>query len=49
MRGVISEAHVPGNDAIKFYSAACGRRNSLQEGFFDKLEKMAASAAVFST
>ena len=29
---------VPENDRIKFYSTACGRRNSLQEGFFDKLE-----------
>ena len=27
----------PGNDGISFYSAAFGRRNSLQEGFFDKL------------
>ena len=30
---VISEAHVPGNDGISFYSVVCGRRNSLQEGF----------------
>ena len=37
VRGVISGAHVPGNDRILFYSAVCGRRNSLQEGFFDKL------------
>ena len=37
MRGVIFEAHVPENNRIKFYSTACGRRNSLQEGFFDKL------------
>ena len=36
-RSVISEAHVPGNDVIEFYSVVCGRRNSLQEGFFDKL------------
>ena len=35
-RSVISEAHVLGNDRIKFYSVVCGRRNSLQEGFFDK-------------
>ena len=37
VRGVISEAHVPGNDEILFYSVVCGRRNSLQEGFFDKM------------
>ena len=37
VRGVISQAHVLGNDWISFYSAACGRRNSLQEGFFDTL------------
>ena len=37
VRGVISEAHVLGNDEIRFYSVVCGRRNSLQEGFFDKL------------
>ena len=36
-RSVISEAHVLENDKIKFYSVVCGRRNSLQEGFFDKL------------
>ena len=33
MRSVISDAHVAGNDGFKIYSAACGRRNSLQEGF----------------
>ena len=33
-RGVISDAHVIGNDVIELYSVACGRRNSLQEGFF---------------
>ena len=38
VRGVISEAHVLGNDRIEFYSAVCGRRNSLQEGFFDSLK-----------
>ena len=37
-RSVISEVHAPGNDGIQFYSVAFGRRNSLQEGFFDKLE-----------
>ena len=37
VRSVISEVHAPGNDGIPFYSAAFGRRNSLQEGFFDKL------------
>ena len=37
VRGVISQAHVLGNDWISFYSAVCGRRNSLQEGFFAKL------------
>ena len=37
VRGVISQAHVLGNDWISFYSAVCGRRNSLQEGFFDTL------------
>ena len=36
-KGVIPEAHVLGNDGISFYSCGCGRRNSLQEGFFDKL------------
>ena len=38
VRSVISEVHAPGNDGISFYSAAFGRRNSLQEGFFDKLK-----------
>ena len=38
-RSVISDAYVAGNDGIKFYSVACGRRNSLQEGFFDKLNR----------
>ena len=33
---------VPENDRIKFYSTACGRRNSLQEGFFDKLKPRTA-------
>ena len=42
-RGIISEAHVLGNDGISFYSAVCGRRNSLQEGFFDKLREAAFS------
>ena len=36
VRGVISDVHAAGNDGISFYSAVCGRRNSLQEGFFDK-------------
>ena len=35
-RSVISEVHAPGNDGIQFYSVAFGRRNSLQEGFFEK-------------
>ena len=39
VRGVISEAHVLENDGISFYSAVCGRRNSLQEGFFDTLKE----------
>ncbi len=39
VRGVISEAHVLENDEIRSYFVVCGRRNSLQEGFFDKLEK----------
>ena len=34
VRGVLSAAHVLGKDGIEFYSAVCGRRNSLQEGFF---------------
>ena len=38
-RSVISEVHAPGNDGIQFYSVAFGRRNSLQEGFFDKLRQ----------
>ncbi len=33
MRGVLSQVHAPGKDEILFYSAVCGRRNSLQEGF----------------
>ena len=33
-RSVISDAHVAGNDEIIFYSIACGRWNSLQEGFY---------------
>ena len=37
VRGVISEAHVLENDEIRSYSVVCERRNSLQEGFFDKL------------
>ena len=41
-RCVISEAHVPGNDEISVYSVVFGRRNSLQEGFFDKLTGPAA-------
>ena len=39
-RGVISDAHVVGNDGSKPYSATCGWRNSLREGFFDKLKKI---------
>ena len=39
-RSVISEVHAPGNDDIAFYSVAFGQRNSLQEGFFDKLKDM---------
>ena len=41
-RSVISEVHAPGNDGIQFYSVAFGRRNSLQEGFFDKLNRRPA-------
>ena len=37
VRGVISDVHAAGNDRISFYSAVCGRRNSLQEGFLDRL------------
>ena len=37
VRSVISDVHAAGNDGISFYSVVCGRRNSLQEGFFDKL------------
>ena len=37
VRGVISDVHAAGNDKISFYSVVCGRRNSLREGFFDKL------------
>ena len=37
VRSVISEVHTPGNDGAQFYSVASGRRNSLQEGFFDSL------------
>mgnify|MGYP001650040356 CR=1 FL=1 len=48
VRGVISQAHVLGNDWISFYSAVCGRRNSLQEGFFDTLKNRSCdTAAVF--
>jgi hypothetical protein len=36
---VISEVHAPGNDGILLFSAAFGRRNSLQEGLFDKLRR----------
>ena len=39
VRSVISEVHAPGNDEIQFYSVAFGRRNSLQESFFDKLNR----------
>ena len=46
VRSVISEAHVPGNDEIIFYSVVCGRRNSLQEGFFDKLKRHVTSVFV---
>ena len=35
-RSVISDAYVAGNDGIKFYSVACGWRNSSQESFFHK-------------
>ena len=37
VRGVISDVHAAGNDRTSSYSAACGRRNSLQEGFGDKM------------
>ncbi|EHM53026.1 hypothetical protein HMPREF0372_01221 [Flavonifractor plautii ATCC 29863] len=33
MRGVISEAHVPGNDGFLLYSCGCGRRNSARLSF----------------
>ena len=39
----MSEVHAPGNDRIQFYSVAFGRRNSLQEGFFDKLNRRPAA------
>ena len=34
VRGVISEAHVPGNDRIIFYSVVCGRLKLLAGGLF---------------
>ena len=40
VRGVLAGAHVLGKDGIEFYSAVCGRRNSLQEGFFDSLTRV---------
>ena len=36
MISVIFEALVPENDEISFHSVACGRRNSLQEGFLTR-------------
>ena len=39
VRGVISDVHAAGNDRIQFDSCGCGRRNSLREGFFDKLRR----------
>ena len=47
VRGVISEAHVLGNDGIEFYSAVCGRRDSLQEGFFDSLKDILSDVLLF--
>ena len=44
VRGVISDVHAAGNDGISINSAVCGRRNSLREGFFDKLEFCPAAA-----
>ena len=41
--GVISHAHVMGNDVISFDSAPCEGRNSLQEGFFGNLKKAGLS------
>ena len=46
VRGVISDVHAAGNDRISFYSAVCGRRNSLQEGFFDTLTQPPGRAAL---
>ena len=40
-----SDVHAAGNDRISFYSAVCGRRNSLQEGFFDTLTMQQAYCA----
>ena len=37
VKSVRSKAHILGTDGISFYSAACGRRNSLREGLFDTL------------
>ena len=34
VRSVISEAHVPGNDEILFYSVVCGRLKLLAGGLF---------------
>ena len=42
MSGVISDVHAAGN--VGFDSCGCGRRNSLQECFFDKL-RLGAPAA----
>ena len=47
VRGVISTARVGGNDGSKFYSAACGRRNSLREGFFDGLKPPSLDGGFF--
>ena len=50
VRSVIFEVHAPGNDGIQFYSVAFGRRNSLQEGFFDKLNRASCGtpSSIFS-
>ncbi len=42
-----SDAHVAGNDGTKIYSAACERRNSLQEGFFYKPQRPVSRAVFF--
>ena len=47
VRSVRSKAHVLGTDGISFYSAACGRRDSLREGLFRPLKRGARRSAAF--